>query len=346
LRQALLICLGVLAVSSQALRAEEYPLFTSSEPIIATLEAPLHRLLRSQNGEALEGRFLFNAGDEDLSLSVSVSLRGHSRRELCDRPPLKLDFKRGELAGTVFEGQNRLKLVTHCQPGRKYARYLQQEYALYRSYAALTDASFRVRKLEIAYHDSEGRKRDKRYPAFLIESDREVAARLGFTESEAREIPASDLDPDAITRLGLFQYLIGNTDWSLRRGRGGSVCCHNGLLLEKAPGAQVIVPYDFDQAGLIDADYALPAEGLPINRVRQRLFRGLCTGDARMATAIARFNERRPSIEAEFPAEGDYRRPNRKALKYIDSFYRIINDPTELQKRIVDDCRGSPADWS
>jgi hypothetical protein len=344
-KRLLLVGLGILACQGQALGADGLPLFKSSEAITATLEVPLSQLLRSSEDESVEGSFRFEDEGETRTLGVRVSLRGHSRRELCDRPPLKLDFKRSELTGTIFEGQNRLKLATHCQASKRFYGYLQQEYALYRAYASLTDAAFRVRKVDIAYHDSEGRKRDRRYPAFLIESDGEVADRLGYTESDLREVAARDLDPDAVTRLGLFQYLIGNTDWSLRRGRQGASCCHNGLLLENPSGAHVIVPYDFDQAGLIDANYALPAEGLPIDRVRQRLFRGLCTGDGRVEKALRHFNERRAAIEGEFPAEGEFRRINRRARKYIDDFYETVNDPRALQKRVIDDCRGSPADW-
>jgi hypothetical protein len=163
-------------------------------------------------------------------------VRGHSRRELCDLPPLKLDFRRDEVPGTVFEGQNKLKLVTHCLERRSNRRYLEQEYATYRALNALTDHSFRVRMLEVRYVDTEGRRRPMGRRAFLIEDDSRVAARLGYRESELDKAPTGSLEPGAITVYGLFQFMIGNTDWSLIRGRGNGPCCHNGLLLER-PGA-------------------------------------------------------------------------------------------------------------
>jgi hypothetical protein len=339
------VLLGMLAqpaVSDQSAA----PLFTSDTPIQATLELPLRALRRHDRAEAeLSGQFRYEmANGEVRALDVEVSTRGHSRLELCKLPPLKLDFQRKQLDGTLFEGQNRLKLVTHCKSSSSFYRYLEHEYALYRSYAALTDAAFRVRKLELTYHDTDGG-REQTHPAFLIESDRELSARLGYAEIEVPVIANAELAPEPITLLGLFQFLAGNTDWSLRKGPGDAPCCHNGLLLQRPDGEYVIVPYDFDQAGLINAAYATPAPALGIRSVRQRLYRGLCTGEEHHAAAIDLLNQRRGLLEAEFPMEGKMQSSNRRALRYIDSFYDIINDSDKRQRWIDDSCRGAPSDW-
>ena len=81
--------------------------------------------LLDKNGEAadtLAGELVLDAGEGDETFAVNISRRGHSRLEVCDMPPLKLDFERGELSGTLLANQNKLKLVTHCLDERKFAR--------------------------------------------------------------------------------------------------------------------------------------------------------------------------------------------------------------------------------
>lgn len=318
-------------------------LLDGHDTLAITLEFPIRRLRPGEPLKAPVAGWVRVQGE--TVLDVEIMTRGHSRLLLCDLPPLKLNFRRSQVGGTVFAGQNKLKLVTHCQHGRKFERYLHQEYALYRAFAALTEEAFRVRMLDVTYRDSEGKRRDRTHPAFLIEADPKVTARLGYKEVEVPRMANGDFEPGAITRMGLFEFMIGNTDWALRAGRDGEPCCHNGLLLRRPDGLHVMVPYDFDQAGLIDADYALPARGLGIRSVSQRLFRGLCTGEDRYDDAIALFNARRGALEALFPEEGSRRRSNRRARRYIADFFKIVNDPQDRQEWIGDNCRGRPADW-
>ncbi|MBT6208695.1 MAG: hypothetical protein HOI35_01565 [Woeseia sp.] len=58
--------------------------------------------------------------------------------------------------------------------------------------------------------------------------------------------------------------LIANTDFSVKKGPSGEGCCHNGRVLATLgeQRAWIILPYDFDQAGIINTDYALPNEDL------------------------------------------------------------------------------------
>lgn len=348
LMRACVRCIGgwMLSISS-CFAASEQPLFESAEPLPVTLTISMSDLRDSgRSDEPFAGTLSYrdDAGAA-REFDLEITLRGHSRRELCDMPPLKLNFKRSQVAGSVFANQNKLKLVTHCRSGRQFERYLQQEYALYGGYAALTDNAFRVRLLDLSYVDRDGRKRDLKRAAFLIEDDGLLAERVGFEELATPVAATASLAPDAITLFGLFQFMIGNTDWSLLKGRGDADCCHNGLLLRRPDDLLVIIPYDFDQAGLIDAHYALPAEGLGINSVRQRVFRGLCTGDAQLAAAIAHFNARREAIKAHFPLVGPHKRANRRSRRYIGDFFEIINDVEQRQRLIEDACRGDESFW-
>ena len=73
-----------------------------------------------------------------------------------------------------------------------------------------------------------------------------------------------------MTLVAIFQYMIGNTDFGVSAN-------HNIILMQSAKDSTakpIVVPYDFDYAGFVDAYYAVPNEGLPIENVRQRLYRG------------------------------------------------------------------------
>ena len=206
----------------------------------------------------------------------------------------------------------------------------------------LTDNSFRARVLSVTYKDSEGKRKDEVQPAFFLESDNEVAERLSMEPIKSSTIDPAQLDSKHASVFALYQYLIANTDWSMLKGPGSEPCCHNGKVII-TPGTTngwIVLPYDFDQAGLINTRYSMPAEGLGIRSVKQRLFRGRCLNLRNLDESIEKFNELRPQIEEALnPPEID-QRSHKNALKYIDDFYEIVNDPKKRKKEIEDDCLG------
>jgi len=278
----------------------------------------------------------------EVFLDVDVTTRGKSRLETCSFPPLGINLKRKQVNSTIFAGQNKLKLVTQCDRGHAYRRYLNQEYTIYKIYNRLSDHSFRVRMLQVNYRDSTGGRKDKVQPAFFIESDRAAAERLGMAPIDINVVNLSQLEPFELSTFTLFQFMIGNTDWSVRKGPADEGCCHNGKVIAPAePNARwVVLPYDFDQAGLINARYSAPSERLPIRSVRQRLYRGFCGSIVHLDATIALFNDHRSAIEnlvANGPG-GPSR--NKSALKFVRDFYEIVNDPKKRQKKIIDACQG------
>ena len=64
--------------------------------------------------------------------------------------------------------------------------------------------------------------------------------------------------------------MIGNTDWSVPNQHNCKVL--SGMNIEHSD-LGTIVPYDFDYSGLVDADYAVPYEGLALESVRERRYR-------------------------------------------------------------------------
>jgi hypothetical protein len=275
-------------------------------------------------------------------LDYTMTTRGKSRLEYCKFPPLSMNLKKKQVEGTIFEGQNKLKIVTRCRPGKVFERYLFQEFGIYAGFNVLTDKSFRVRMLSVTFKDSEGKRKDEVQPAFFLESEDEVAERLSMEPIKSPTIDPAQLDSKHASVFALYQYLIANTDWSLHKGPGTEPCCHNGKVII-TPGTTngwIVLPYDFDQAGLINTRYSTPADGLGIRSVRQRLFRGRCLNLKHLDESIAKFNEMRPQIEEALNPPGIDRRRRKNVLKYIDDFYEIVNDPKKRKNKIEDNCLG------
>jgi hypothetical protein len=333
----------VLLLLPVAVMADALPLFDSDDTLHLTIEAPMHTLISdAAERPVVEATATYTDADGNtVTVPVRMSTRGKSRLTVCRFPPLSLSVKNKAASKTIFEGQKSLKIVTHCQSHAQFRSYLHQEYGIYEAFNVLTDVSFRTRFLNVTYRDSEGRIKDIQEPAFFIESIGEVADRNGLQRQKVLRVETEQLEPEYAVLSAMYQFLVGNTDWSVKLSPEESDCCHNGRVLA-APDAKVgwmVVPYDFDQTGIINPRYAEPAPQLGIRSVRQRLYRGRCVHSGQLDGVIALFNERRPQIETALLVSGI--RDPKSASKYIDSFYRIINDPKQHTKHIEKRCMGN-----
>lgn len=321
-------------------------LFASDDEVEITLELPLRTLLRQrQSRPNVEGTIVVTApATQGPPLDVEVATRGHSRLEICSFPPLRLNFRRGRVADTLFADQNRLKLVTLCRDTASYTAYLGLEYLVYRMYGVLTDAAFRVRPARMRYVDTERGDESQVAPAFFIEPIDGVAERLGSRAVSAPRLRLEQLEPRALARLALFQFIIGNTDWAVTQPTlGEDTCCHNGdvLVAPDGSGALVLVPFDFDNAGIVGAEYAKPDERLGIRSVRTRLYRGYCATNGYLDETVAALNVARPAIEALLEEQPLPPAVRAGAASYLARSYEILNDERERERQIVDRCLGS-----
>jgi hypothetical protein len=344
MKRAISILLAVAFASSQSALAE-LPLFASNDDLNIIIEAPLRTVVRKKEDRPVVEGFLryTDENGELVSIGMTLTTRGKSRLEHCSFPPLSMNLKRKQTVSTIFEGQNKLKIVTHCRNGGTYERYLQQEFGIYRAFSVFTDLSFRVRWLTITYRDTERDNKEDVRMAFFIESDNEVADRHGMEKLQPDTIDAVQLDPTHANLYSLFQLLIANTDWSMIRGPAGDGCCHNGKVIIE-PGSTsgwIVLPYDFDQAGLIYTKYSMPADALKIRNVKQRIFRGRCINIGELDKNIAAFNEQRTEVETALMGKVENEKSVKSMQKYIGDFYEIINDPKETDKKITSKCSGT-----
>ena len=336
------LALGAGTSVAQEQEEEQYrgvptPLFASNEPVEFTLKADYDELDgdRSQDPEARDAILEWVDMDgEPRGMGLKVETRGKFRlqKSTCPFPPIRLDLKKDSLAATIWDGQNKLKLVTYCDDRDNYERNVIEEYLVYRGFNLLTDNSFRARLARITYEDTSGENDPVTRWGFMIENDEDMAARLSGRLLEVPQAHPSNMDGEAATLMALYQYLIGNTDWSM-------VYFHNAKLVRLPGAVHVPVPYDFDFSGFVDAPYATPDPSLRIGSVRQRVYRGFCRDDVDMDALYERMREHAPKFEALIREqvgldEGD----KEDLIDYLSEFWEKLDDPDELEDDIEKRC--------
>jgi hypothetical protein len=140
--------------------------------------------------------------------------------------------------------------------------------------------------------------------------------------------------------------MIANLDWEFLASAPGQKCCHN-IRLVAAPGATAAtaravtpVPYDYDFSGFVDAPYAGPAPGIPIESVTDRYFRGFCAQSGEIPAVAAEYLARRADMHALIDNQPQLTpRFRDKADRYLDGFFAVLEDPGRLQSQLVRHCR-------
>jgi hypothetical protein len=313
------------------------PLFASDEVLSLTLEGPFATISRDPGANPVPGVLTVGGAMPEI-LPVSLSVRGITRRkqEVCSFPPLRVAFTQKPGASSLFKGQKHLKLVTHCQRMADFQQYLLLEYAAYRLYRALTPESFNVRLARIDYVGKGGRVLTTRL-GFFIEDIDDVATRNGQERvAGTRTISAAQLDAAAAARYAVFEYMISNLDWAMTAGPVGTDCCHNARLLggkgvTAASAGLIPVPYDFDFAGLVNAPYAMPPDGIHVANVSVRRYRGFCIHNEEAKTFLAQMAMRRDSLIAVLNQTPQLEeRTRRHAAGYLGDFFDAAASPSKV----------------
>jgi hypothetical protein len=312
--------------------------FESQNPIEVTLTTNISKLRgdKNENPPWRAATLSYKATDGGaVTIPLRARTRGIWRLKECEFPPLRLNFTSETAKGSIFHKLDKPKLVSYCHDDDGYDQYVLQEFQLYRIYHLLTPVSHNARLLKLTYADSaNGKVRAKRY-GFLIEEPSAMAARLGGKILEQKGAVGSDLEPYQNTLMGVFQYMIGNTDFSVAG-------LHNVELFFTPEGNVLPVAYDFDFAGAVNARYAAPDAKLNIANVRQRVFRGYCNDPDSYAKVFALFKEKKPEIYALYQDEiGQLMDKGtvKETLRYFDEFYETINDPRSAKRSIIQSCR-------
>ena len=329
--------------SQEPAAKKEPELFESEEILDLDLEYDINKFKKDRGESRVyhPAKLSYvDSGGKRVTLDVQIRVRGKLRRTFlkCLVPPFKIKFDKSLTQNTLFEKQNKLKLVVHCKNKPKfYQAYALQEYLLYKIYNILTDISFRVRMARLTYIDS--RKKEKSFTkyGFFIEEYKQMASRNNAKTVNIASIQPEQADFATSTLASVFEYMIGNTDWSIRSS-------HNVRLLTIGDNPKYFpVPFDFDQSGLIDAHYARPDLALSIRSVRERLYRGFCKDEAQFKRTFAIFHKHKEKIFSLFrnfsPLPDKIKKRN---IKYLEGFYKIITTPKLVKRYFIDNYRGRP----
>jgi hypothetical protein len=312
--------------------------YAETSPLAITLTTNIKRLRDDKSDKAPYRAATLSYVEDGRTIVVParVRTRGIWRLKTCDFPPLRVNFTSEDSKKTVFRGIDNPKLVSYCQDTDTGEQYVLQEFQLYRIYRLLTPASHAPRLVRMTYADSaSGKPRTTRYAVFTEDPDA-LAARLSGRMLEQTGAGPNDVAPFQSALVGVFNYLIGNTDFAIS-------ALHNAEVVSRDNGELWPVVYDFDFAGAVNARYATPDPRLGLKSVRDRLYRGYCVPPDEYPKVFAVFNDNRDAIYALYRDEiGRLLRKETvdATLRYFDEFYRTINNPRMAKEAIVDGCLG------
>lgn len=317
----------------------EYPLFYSHDLLEISLSFNWKEMVFDvgDNRELHDAELTyFEPEGDSVSIPVTIETRGHFRRsrDNCDFPPIRIRFPEDKVVNTLFYGQDKLKFVTHCRNhNRIYVEYLLKEYLAYRIYNLVCDESYNVRLARITYYDSAGKKKPLTRFAFIIEKTEHLASRIGGTGLEFSGLPKEVTDTDLTLKFSVFQYLIGNTDWSIPG-------LHNVRLISLPGPKYVPVPYDFDFSGHVGTYYAIPDPKIHIKSIFQRIYRGPCMDLEIFESVFELFIRIKPEIYSLI-SDFEYleQKKKEKILKYFNKFYKTLNNDRKLRREFIKNCR-------
>ncbi|MDB4882520.1 MAG: hypothetical protein JWL95_1286 [Gemmatimonadetes bacterium] len=317
---------------------EQVPeLFRTDAPLALTFTTNIKQLRRDKT-ENPPWRWAALSYQDSAKGAVQIPLRVHTRGfwrlKSCTFPPVRMNFSDKETKHTLFHDLEKPKLVNYCRDTDSYEQYILQELQLYRVYQQLTPVSHRVRLAKLAYVDSANGKREAERYAIIVEDPERLARRHSAQVIKLKGAGADDLDHPQLALAYLFQYFIGNLDFSFSG-------LHNTELIGTSDGRILPVAYDFDFAGAVNASYATPPPDYQMRSVRIRRFLGSCAVAAEYPAALARFLEKKEAIYGLYRDEiGKRMDPGvvRETLAYFDDFYDAVRTPEAARRNVFDSC--------
>lgn len=316
-------------------------LFDSEEILHLKLSGSVRALFNDRSDNAPYKPLVLTykeADGNEVTINLRAKPRGNFRRkkENCTYPPILLNFTRKEAKPSLFDKQNKLKLVTPCSGDN----YVIREYLVYKLYNLVTPKSFKARLARVKFLDTDKNKETEFY-SMLLEEDEQVAKRNGLNLMEIKNLSGENTETETFLKMAVFQYMIGNTDWSVP-------FLHNIRILSfDAKSIPSVVPYDFDHSGIVNAPYALPPEQLALSSTQERRFRGYCITDMKsFDEVIATYNRLKDDIYKVYTTctllDAKY---VKATTRFLDEFYETINNPKKLKEAFSYPCNKTAANY-
>jgi hypothetical protein len=317
--------------------SKKIKLFKDVEPLQMSITADIRKMLAEKKDTVFQRAIIkINLPDSTLAVdTIEMRARGNFRRDFCYFPSVMLNFKKQNVK-TRTSSLGKIKMVCTCKTGADYEQLVLKEYLCYRIFNLLSDKSFRVRLTKVNFIDSENKRKPFGYYGFLIEDVDDLAKRNNCKEYEVKNLHTELTDRSFMTLVSIFEYMIGNLDWSVPAG-------HNvKLILTRDSGFSkpFAIPYDFDYSGLVDAPYAVPPENLGTTSVTERLYRGFPREMTEIEPIIKLFNDKKSEIYALINGfEPLTKKEKTNMTRYLDEFYQTISNPRSVKSAFVDNAR-------
>ncbi len=310
-------------------------LFDTDEVMELTLRGDLKTVFKDRGDDPQyhPATLHYQADQKAINIPIQIKTRGHFRKmsSNCKYPPLLLNFaKLTNPKNSVFEGQDKVKLVTPCRGDQ----FVIHEYLVYKLYNLITPKSFKARLVKVIYQDTVKNNSSDPYYGILLEEEEQMAARNLSQSLEKYAVRPESTQKGDFLKMAVFQYMIGNTDWSVQFRQNIK------LIAVDSTSLPTTVPYDFDHAGIVRAPYAKPAPELQMSSTLQRRYRGYCIPEMNQFTEVFEiFNQLKDDFYAIYDGNPLLSSAYQKqTLKFLDQFYETINDPKKAQKAFTYPC--------
>jgi hypothetical protein len=311
-----------------------FELFGSNEIIDISVKFDLTAFLRKNlKGKFLDGLLTLHTGGKDsITKEVWVNTRGVFRLQYCGFPPMELEFKKPFYVYRYAATITKLKLATQCQSSDLYQDYIFKEYLVYRMFNMLSDTSYRVRLVRATYIDTKKARKPVQQYGFFIEPQTALAVRENATVLKNVEITQRNVDQHVMTRVAIFNFMIGNYDWAVPNRHNITIMATKDTNSYQLP---IAIPHDFDWTGIVNPLYAIPTESVGIESVKERIYLGVCLSRETFRAELREFlpfKQKMYSVITEFPYLSA--QSKKEITDYLDEFFDQVESPSRINQLI------------
>lgn len=337
MRLIFVFILSITLVSTHGSNASFDKLFSEHSIIDLQLLFPVEQLNSDQDKSVFyDVEIKYKTEESAGAIQAKISRGGDFRNdpEHCIFPPLRLKFDSTKVKHSIFEGLTKVKLLSHCfKIGEASFDYLFREYLVYRLYQIISPYSFKSRLVRIQYVDSGSQDNTISAYAVLVQDDDDLAKQHNGIVLKVHNLHPNFIADTSHALISIFQYMIGNTDWSIKT-------LHNIKLLS-VPGSKPIpVPYDFDFCGFVNSPLASPPTHIPINRVTERFYTSHCFDESLLRWTLSYYREKSDEI---YMLLSDFQLSREQSLQenkaFLADFFHLIDDTERAVTFFMTHCR-------
>lgn len=329
--------LFLVAFTAYSQSANITPLFQEQQALQLKLTSSIKDIKKKTNDSTYLPAHLYvrNASGAWDSIAIEVRARGIFRRKNCYFAPIRIKVKKEAAKGTILEGNKSLKLVMPCENNATKNELVMKEYTAYKMYEKISPYHFKTRLANLTFIEQDGKKsKTHELVTFLIEDDDLVAKRFNAKIMENLNLHPLRLSDTSAVKHDLFQYMIGNLDWS-------TTFLHNSKIMLQPTNRYIPLAYDFDMSGYVNPPYGVANQELGQEDIRDRIYRGFCRQEPVVQVTRQHYLKVEPDVMGALASyEKDFPPRTYTTMKqYVESFYAILKNDNDFKKKIVEGCR-------